>query len=89
MFEDLMYPDNKIRAIRVSQLAADCADIILQLADDKEEIGAMLENANQAIVKAYQNRSFEPIQLKDYNRHTSNFLLSVAVMECKPEAQKW
>ena len=25
----------------------------------------MLENANQAIVKAYQNRSFEPIKIKD------------------------
>ncbi|WP_156373021.1 hypothetical protein [Deinococcus sp. Leaf326] len=55
IFDDLMYPDNKNRAMRASELGNDCATITVQLIQDKQYIESLLKDTNQAIKDAYGN----------------------------------
>ena len=55
IFDDLLYPDNKNRALRATQLTQDCYNLTASLAENKERIDAALHNANALIINAYQN----------------------------------
>lgn len=54
IFDDLMYPDNKNRALRAAQLGQDCGDIAVLISSDKEKIESVVKNANDIIKQAYQ-----------------------------------
>lgn len=55
IFDNLMYPDNKNRAIRASELAQDCGDLSFTIANDKTKIQNALQSANTIIRDAYQS----------------------------------
>lgn len=54
LFDDLMYPENKNRALRAAQLGQDCGDFAVSISTDKERISSALTNANDIIKNAYQ-----------------------------------
>lgn len=61
LFDNLMYPDNKNRALRASQLGQDCGDLSSAIATDKESITQALTNANDVIRNAYQSLAQSPV----------------------------
>jgi hypothetical protein len=65
LFDDLMYPDNKNRALRASQLGQDCGDLASAIATDKESIIAALANANQVIKNTYESLAQSGVKYSD------------------------
>jgi hypothetical protein len=57
VFEDLFYPWNTDRAIRVTQLGMDCAEFIAQQSEYKRQIDVKLSQANDSIKSAYKDKA--------------------------------
>jgi hypothetical protein len=65
MFEDAFYPYNEKRALRAIQLGPDCVEYVSQMKKDEAYIDTLLEDANEAIVRAYQAVGHAPVAFQD------------------------
>ncbi|KMM36756.1 hypothetical protein [Guptibacillus hwajinpoensis] len=78
VFDDLLYPDNKNRGNRASELGNDCAIITHELVEKKQTIDLLLQGANEAIKEAYQNIGQSAIPVKEVDIGNGEWITFVA-----------
>lgn len=64
LFDNLAFPDNANRAQRAAQLAQDCADLVSNIATDKDTITGALAGANDIIQTAYRSLAQSAVPVK-------------------------
>jgi hypothetical protein len=59
MFEDPLYPDNKVRALRTAQLGFDCISLGIQLANSRPKLDMALYSASANLYDIYKDVGYE------------------------------